>query len=115
MEDERALLRAIERAAEALERTAAAQEHLNDLAASQALPEPPSDQELFDAPVCPHCGTFDPFTRMKGGEGSLSKFVLATPCGTCGKSFYAIPIGWRILASSEAARQILEATPTDEG
>lgn len=119
MEDERstrALERAaeaLERSAEALERAAVAQERLNDLATSERLSEP-QPGELFDAPVCPHCGTFNPYTQTKGGEGPLSRFVLATPCGSCGKAFYAIPLGWRILPDQESARRLLD-TSTDEG
>lgn len=104
--DERAA-RALERAAEALERVATANERLNDLATEERT-ETPSDVELFDAPACPHCGALDPLTATGGGEGKLSEFVLATPCGSCGKSFYALPIGWRIVASKQDARDLLE-------
>jgi hypothetical protein len=96
---------ALVRAAEALERVAAANERLNDLAASESISEPP--EVMFDPPACPHCGVLDPATQTGGGEGRLSEFVLATPCGSCGKPIFALPLGWRIVGSKEQARELL--------
>lgn len=107
MEDDRVAL-ALERLAAASERQAEASEHLNALAASEALSEPPAaDVEMFDLPACPGCGALDPPTRIMSGEGRLSEFVMITPCGECGRVFYAIPLGWRIVADKQVARQML--------
>lgn len=97
---------ALEKAADALVRVAVANERLNDLATEERSYEPGAE-ELFDAPACPHCGTLDPMTQIKGGDGRLSSFVLATPCGSCGQPFYALPVGWRIVGNKEDAAQML--------
>lgn len=95
----------------ALERVAAANERLNELATEERA-QTPADDELFDAPACPHCGALDPRTEMRGGEGKLSEFVLATPCGNCGRPFYALPIGWRIVGSKQEAQALLDGNLT---
>ena len=104
MEDGRVVL-ALERASAALERVAAANERLNDLATAEREPEP--SEVMFDPPACPHCGVLDPQTQSNAGEGKLSEFVLASPCGNCGKPIYALPIGWRIVGDKEQARDLL--------
>lgn len=112
-EESTRVVEALERAAKALERAAEAQEHLNALAAAQAQETPEEvlrEEDLFDPPACPHCGTLDFHTRVKqGSEGRLSEFVLATPCGTCGGDVYAMPVGWRIVGDVESARRMLSA------
>lgn len=112
-EGSRRAVAALERIAAALERQADAAEKLNGLAAEQqeaVLPEPPDVSEFVDALQCPHCRTFNPYTRTPAAEGNMSDFVWATRCSACGGSIYALPVGFRIVGSVEDARAMLATT-----
>jgi hypothetical protein len=97
---EERLVRALEDIAETNKRMATAAE-------TAVAPDVAIDGELFDVPACPHCSALNPPTRMSGGEGRLNEFVLVTPCGECGETFYAVPMGWRITADREEAGRLI--------
>lgn len=66
-----------------------------------------ADAAVYEAPQCPHCGKFDPKTQTPGGEGKLSDFVLASLCGDCGGTLYAIPLGWMVVGTKQEAAAYL--------
>lgn len=115
-QDERDIVRFLERSATALERLADANERLNELATEERSDREREGELIAESSVvgtlaCPSCGENDPYTRSQGGEGRLSEFVLASPCGTCGAVMYAIPTGYRITKSKDEAQKILAGEP----
>lgn len=80
-------------------RSAEAQEQLIELATEERKiefkPTPP---------FCPHCQAIDPVVGSAGGEGKMSDFVLVARCGECGNVLYAVPDGWQVYSTDDAAR-----------
>jgi hypothetical protein len=104
------VVEALERIANTSERAAVAAEELNTLAKEEReVDDILGGDKLVDPPVCPHCGEINPETQSKGGEGKLLDFVLVSPCGNCGEAIYAIPVGYRIVANYDEAREIRDA------
>lgn len=86
-----------------LERSAVAQERLIELATEERKiefqPTPP---------FCPHCQAIDPVVGSEGGSGKMSDFVLIARCGECGNVLYAVPDGWQVYGTDDAARAAVE-------
>lgn len=110
----RSIARLLVRSVHALERMAAAQEELNQLAkAEREIGEQIENQP--GPPFCPHCSRVDPVVRTQSeGTGSLSEFVLVMQCTHCRTTFYGLPEGWLIAPDSETAKDIRDTRRGDE-
>lgn len=63
-----------------------------------------------EPPTCPRCGkvNFSVVTNDEAGSGPLSEYVIAGACLDCGHTIYAIPVGYVVVESAEAVRQIMK-------
>lgn len=92
-----------ERAIEALERLAASNERIVEMADEERQ----ANHEGGPA-YCPHCATMNPVVRAPAGEEHMELFVLGATCMNCQGVFYAVPDGWiiyRTIEEMEAGRQ----------
>jgi hypothetical protein len=94
----------LDRIADAMERTAKANEELIRLATE----ERDSGESLVGPPLCPHCGMFDPKVRSEGGDGQMSEFALVAACGHCNGMIYAVPQGWLCYATRDDAIEAMK-------
>lgn len=103
---------AMERIAEALERSAVADEELIRLATAERV-----TNELEPLPpMCPRCGQFDPVVENVGGRGQLSEFVLVATCGKCTKLFLAVPSnGWEYARDRDELKALQDAKGGNNG
>lgn len=98
------LKKTINKAVDALERSATANEQLLELATKEQLvsvePGPP---------VCPWCGRVDPeITETgNGGSGTLSGFIVMGETHCCNHTIIAVPIGFDTFQSVEQAQAVI--------
>lgn len=95
---------ALEKLAFCAERTADANEKLNELATE----ERESGDSLRAPPYCPHCGHLDPLIRNEGGTGQFGEFVLVAYCGNCSKTFFGVTENWQLFKTQKELQERAE-------
>lgn len=103
MEVGREVEKAMKRIAEATERNAKASEALIDLAKE----ERDVGSDILAPGFCPHCSTVNPIVRSEGGAGRINDFVLVSACQECGGIIWAVPNGFTVFSSREAAEELV--------
>jgi hypothetical protein len=89
------------RGVSALERAADALEH---------LAQDPVIQIEGGPPFCPHCERINPVVRVEesSAQGPLADFIIQAHCVHCNSVFYALPVNWECLKTTEEAKQALQ-------
>jgi hypothetical protein len=104
--DDRMIMALVEKAANALERSAVANENLLHLAEEQSK----SLEWENPPPVCPFCFKTNPEVTPEENDethGPISDFVFVGQLHCCGRKVYGIPLGMTLLPTIEAARLLM--------
>lgn len=94
-----------------MERSAAAQERLIELATEER-----EVGEVVGPPYCPSCGHFNPNVTldMKAVGGPLGDFALVAKCDHCEAPLFAMPEGWQVFKTGEELIAYQEGRDQDE-
>jgi lysyl-tRNA synthetase class I len=80
-----------ERVAVALERLAASNERIVEMADEER------QANYQGGPAyCPHCGRMHPVVSVPSATGNMGEYILTATCQGCDNVFYAVPEGWQI-------------------
>lgn len=77
--------------------------------ALELLAQDPVIQMETGPPVCPHCNEMNPLVLVHESEarGKLAEFVIQAQCLHCDSVFYAIPVQWDTVQTTEQAAQLI--------